>query len=404
MPSGWASTPGGVDSGGYYTAGVSGWSQITPYFQNLILRRITLATGHEGAAQLYGGANSVINAQLVAVYGVGGGFTEYDSFKLRSSFMGDGNTYGDTTGGYDLARTCRHELGHAIDFACWGYDTAVTVTSDTTLVAKYTSDIKPSLNFGSLSVNAYSRNSVYEWFAEFFSEMMAERVLGYAGVCDGDAIVPGPNCVWAINWFNTKFPGWTTRTAPAITSSSPAVGTNGASYSHGFTASGSSAVWSKTAGTLPPGLSLNSTSGVLSGTPASTASYTYTIAATNVAGSVTQSYTTVIAAGSAGGPVVTSPTVDDSVYADIFDVTLTSAATGTPTPTVLWEYCYAPSTTFIAMTGSEPWLLPGTQTTGSVRILTDYSGSSLNVRARWTNSGGSGVSAIKKITLSEGGG
>lgn len=302
MPSGWAYTPGGVDAFGHYADGVVAWAQVTPYFKARLLQRITFSVGFIGAAQLYVGSNTAINARFGSVYGVGGGYTEYDSFALKSSAMGDGNLYGDTTGGYNLGRTIRHELGHAVDFV-YSYPAAGAATTDPVLVAKHNDDIRPSLIFGSLPINGYADNSVYEWFAEFFTEMMAERVLGYVGVCDGDRTTPGPNTVWAVNWFAGKFPGWSSKTAPAITSSAPAAATRGTFYNHVFTASGSTAVWSVISGALPAGVNLNSTTGGIFGTPTAAGSNTFTIGATNVAGAVTQSVNLTVQPSAAANPL-----------------------------------------------------------------------------------------------------
>jgi len=60
-------------------------------------------------------------------------------------------------------------------------------------------------------------------------------------------------------------------------------GTLGAAYSNTITASGGSGGYSyqNTAGTLPAGLALNSTTGLLSGTPSNAATYSFTVTATD---------------------------------------------------------------------------------------------------------------------------
>lgn len=71
----------------------------------------------------------------------------------------------------------------------------------------------------------------------------------------------------------------------------------GASYSQTFTATGGTGTisWSRTAGTLPGGLTLNS-AGVLSGTPNASGSFTFTITATRQFGCTgSRAYTVVIA-------------------------------------------------------------------------------------------------------------
>lgn len=72
-------------------------------------------------------------------------------------------------------------------------------------------------------------------------------------------------------------------TAPAITSSAPAAtGTVGTPYSFAFAATGTAPItWSVTGGTQPAGLTLNSSSGVLSGTPTTAGTYTFAVQATN---------------------------------------------------------------------------------------------------------------------------
>lgn len=85
---------------------------------------------------------------------------------------------------------------------------------------------------------------------------------------------------------------------PAFTSTLPPVGTYGAGYSHTFIVSGMPApAFSITAGVLPPGLSLNGTTGVLSGTPTQAGTFgTITVAAANGTGQpATQTITIVIA-------------------------------------------------------------------------------------------------------------
>lgn len=64
----------------------------------------------------------------------------------------------------------------------------------------------------------------------------------------------------------------------------------GVPYSVQFTASGSNVVWSISAGSLPPGLTLDATSGQYSGTPTALGSYSFTVAATNDFGMDTRAF------------------------------------------------------------------------------------------------------------------
>nr|WP_255603970.1 MBG domain-containing protein [Oscillochloris sp. ZM17-4] len=86
-------------------------------------------------------------------------------------------------------------------------------------------------------------------------------------------------------------------TPPAFDSAAPPAGSYGASYSHTFTASGEPAPsFSVTTNTLPPGLSLNPMTGVLSGTPTKAGTYVgITVSAANGPGApATQTFTLVI--------------------------------------------------------------------------------------------------------------
>lgn len=80
-------------------------------------------------------------------------------------------------------------------------------------------------------------------------------------------------------------------TAPEITSAEPpTLTTAGTPYSHTFTASGFPLpTFEVTGGALPPGLTLNEASGLLSGTPSTGGAYTFTLTVSNgVAPNVTQ--------------------------------------------------------------------------------------------------------------------
>ena len=73
-----------------------------------------------------------------------------------------------------------------------------------------------------------------------------------------------------------------TAVAPTITSAAPVSGTLGGAYTHTFTASGTTPItWSIVTGTVPTGLTLNATSGILSGTPTAAGSFGFTIQAAN---------------------------------------------------------------------------------------------------------------------------
>jgi hypothetical protein len=121
-----------------------------------------------------------------------------------------------------------------------------------------------------------------------------------------------------------------TSQAPSITS--PATATFSFGLAGTFTAKAigtATITWSET-GTLPTGVTLNSTTGVLSGTPTQSGSFPITLTATNGVGSANQSFTLIVNPGTA--PAFTSaPSTTFTVgTAGTFTVT----ASGSPAPTL----------------------------------------------------------------------
>ena len=91
----------------------------------------------------------------------------------------------------------------------------------------------------------------------------------------------------------------TVNAGPSLTFGPPPAGEVSIGYSDQLTASGGTGTltWSVSSGSLPPGLSLSSSTGLLSGTPTTGGSYAFTVKITDTAGgSATQAATLVIAA------------------------------------------------------------------------------------------------------------
>ena len=89
---------------------------------------------------------------------------------------------------------------------------------------------------------------------------------------------------------NTKQFSITVATAPAITTETLPNGITGTAYNQTLAATGDTPItWSVDSGTLPTGLSLASTTGVISGTPTTEGTSTFTVKATNATGNNTKS-------------------------------------------------------------------------------------------------------------------
>src|SRR5439155_112553 len=79
-----------------------------------------------------------------------------------------------------------------------------------------------------------------------------------------------------------------TGTAPTIATSSLPAGAVGAAYSQTLTATGATPITWSLSGSLPAGLSLNSSTGAITGTPTTSGTSALTVQATNLAGTATK--------------------------------------------------------------------------------------------------------------------
>jgi len=68
----------------------------------------------------------------------------------------------------------------------------------------------------------------------------------------------------------------------------------GVAYSATFVSSGDAVMWSVAMGTLPPGLTLNATTGMYTGTPTAAGTYSFTIAANNALGTDSRAYSQIV--------------------------------------------------------------------------------------------------------------
>ena len=116
---------------------------------------------------------------------------------------------------------------------------------------------------------------------------------------------------------------------PTLTFPAPAAGQVGVAYSTSFTAAGGTAplTWSIPAGALPAGLTLAAGTGVLSGTPTTVGTYSFTVAVTDGNNkTATKAVTLVIAAGPL--VIVKTANVNSAVVGSTVQYTVTVTNTG----------------------------------------------------------------------------
>ncbi len=132
--------------------------------------------------------------------------------------------------------------------------------------------------------------------------------------------------------------------------------------------------WSKTSGALPPGSMSLSSGGVLSGTPASSGAFSFTVM-------VTDSSPTPLTASANFTLTVTQPGTLLSVTSQQLDFSYVQGDTNTPAPQIIGVLSNPSSTGIKATsitTDGEPWLIasqnfPGSQTPGTITVSVDPS-------------------------------
>lgn len=126
----------------------------------------------------------------------------------------------------------------------------------------------------------------------------------------------------AAAWIDMLIAGGTPPGIPAINSALAATGMEGAAFSYTITATNTPSSFS--AAGLPPGLNVNTTTGVISGTPAP-GTFNVTIGAANVTASDSKTLVLTVAALPAVRPVITSALTASGIQGLPFGYTITAA-------------------------------------------------------------------------------
>ncbi len=151
------------------------------------------------------------------------------------------------------------------------------------------------------------------------------RVLWIGGTTRPAAMIDGDM------WFRTNS---SSPTAPVFVTTSLNTITQSVPFSQALVLNGTPPMtFAVTAGTLPAGLALNTTSGVISGTPTASGSYTFTVQATNTVGSASQSFSGTVTS-SAIGPAIGTTVLNSLTQGTAFSQTLSATGTSPITWTV----------------------------------------------------------------------
>lgn len=234
-----------------------------------------------------------------------------------SSGFGNGNSAGAIS--YpDLLRSTYWSNGNYVWDAAHGAEYISYDSSDATQDA-----------FVSFTGPAQIREAVNFVKAKGYGGVMTfEAVNEYDGSASGDSRYPLSTALYNAMGGSTA----PAATAPTITTASLPSGVVGTPYSQTLTADGTSPItWSIAGGSLPSGLTLSST-GVISGTPSAAVNASFTVQASNSAGTNSKNLTIAIAAA-VTAPSITTSSLPSGVTGTPYSQTLT--ATGT-TP-ITWS-------------------------------------------------------------------
>ena len=160
----------------------------------------------------------------------------------------------------------------------------------------------------------------------------------------------------------------TTGIAPIITTADLPDGTEGSSYSAALSAIGSTPItWSILSGSLPDGLSFDS-SGTISGTPSAPGAYTFTVQASNSAGTGSKLFSIIVPFSEVRPPKITTTSLTNAFTDSPYGFRLQATGTSTGLTSLTWSADSLPD----GLTLSTSGYLSGTPSSAGAFPFTVY--------------------------------
>ncbi|MBN9461715.1 MAG: putative Ig domain-containing protein [Burkholderiales bacterium] len=188
--------------------------------------------------------------------------------------------------------------------------TAAVAAGSTTdlIVAVEDQDGSPISGISGAAETTSPVNATAQWLAP--ADDSGQATIRVSGIAQGSASIRA--VVDGVQSNSTAVAITAGPVSPTITTTALPAGTVGAAYSQTLAASGDAPItWSIQAGALPAGLTLNASTGVISGTPTGSGSFAFTVRATNTAGFAQQALSLSVTALS-GGAIVDISGVEQS--------------------------------------------------------------------------------------------
>jgi len=262
----------------------------------------------------YGGTAAtipgIIQAENYDLGGQGVAYNDTDPANDGGQYRTDGvdvETTGDTGGGYDVGYTATGEwMKYTVNVTTTGvYTLQVRVASISTGNTLHVEVDGVNIS-GSITVPNTGAWQTYQTVS-----------VTTPSITSGQHIV---RIYEETGGFNINYIAFVAIPAPVISSAATATATVGTAFSYAITASNTPTSYA--AANLPAGLSVNTTTGVVSGTPTTAGTFTATISATNAGGTGNQTVTiTVSTATSTESPYGgTAATIPGTIQAENYDL------------------------------------------------------------------------------------